>query len=83
MDRRRWRRLRTWNLVPLLGIALLVTGCGDSSEDEVAGGHDAVVSTPVEVVDGEPVTVEEGDHTLPTLVWQQVEVRCVMFLFCL
>ena len=35
------------------------------------------------VVDGEPVTVEEGDHTLPTLVWQQVEVRCVLFLFCL
>ncbi|MFP6700366.1 MAG: hypothetical protein VB861_01395, partial [Planctomycetaceae bacterium] len=52
MDRRRWRRLRTWNLIPLLGIALLVTGCGDASEDEVAGGRDAVVSKPVEVADG-------------------------------
>ncbi|MFP6700360.1 MAG: hypothetical protein VB861_01365 [Planctomycetaceae bacterium] len=52
MDRRRWRRVRTSNLIPLLGIALLFTGCGDASKDEVAGGHDAAVSKPVEGADG-------------------------------
>ena len=67
MDRRRWRRLWTWNLVPLLGIALLFTGCGDASEDEVAGGHDAVVSKPVDVVDGTHVE-HPADNPEPAAV---------------
>jgi len=61
MDRRRWGLLRTWNLIPLLGIALLFTGCGDASDDESAGSQDAVVSNPVEVADGTHVEDPAGN----------------------
>ena len=67
MDRRRWRRLRTWNLIPLLGIALLVTGCADAPEDEVAGGHDAAVSKPAEGADGTHVE-DPADNPEPAAV---------------